>query len=162
MSGFDHGDGQNSFAIGRVGNRVEIVVALQLPVALVIAEEEQLVLDDRAADGRAELVALQAWALRKRRAEQKAGGVQIGVAEKLVSGAVKLVGSRFHDGVHHRAAHASVFGAVIAGDDFEFGDARPAMAAPPAPNSPGCWCRRRCCPGRPAGSCCKCCACRSR
>ena len=77
---------------------------------------------NRSADGGSELVALQRGLDEHRRAEQEAGGVQIGVAQELVGRAVKLVGPGFHHRVHHRAAHAPVFGAVVAGDDFEFGD----------------------------------------
>ena len=55
------------------------------------------------------------------RAEHVADGVQIGVAQELVGRAVKLVGAGAHHGVHHRAAHAPVLGAVVAGDHFEFG-----------------------------------------
>ena len=73
------------------------------------------------ADGGPELVALQRGLHEDGGAEQEAGGVQIGVAQELVGRAVKLVGSGFHDGVDHRAAHAPVFGAVVAGDHFELG-----------------------------------------
>ena len=72
------------------GNRVEIEIALQLAVAFVIGEEEQLVLDERPADGGSELVALQRGLYENGGAEQEAGGVQVGVAQELVGRAVKL------------------------------------------------------------------------
>src|SRR3984893_5431685 len=57
-----------------------------------------------------------------RRREQKALGVEIGVAQKFVRGSVNLIGARLHDRVDDGAAHATIFRAIVAGDDFEFGD----------------------------------------
>ena len=118
----DDRHGEDPLAIGHAGDGVEIEIALQLAEAFVIREEEQLVLDERPADGGSELVALQRGLHEDGGAEQEAGGVQIGVAQVLVGRAVEAVGSGFHDGADHRAAHAPVFGAVVAGDHFEFGE----------------------------------------
>ena len=76
------------------GNGIEVEIALQLAVAFIIAEEEQLVLDERAADGGAELIALQRRLVEDGRAECETDGVQIRVAQELVGRAVELVGSR--------------------------------------------------------------------
>ncbi len=46
---------------------------------------------------------------------------RVGVAQKLVSRAVKLVRSGTHGRVDHAAADAAVFRAEVAGDHFEFG-----------------------------------------
>ena len=54
----DHGHRQVADAVVNRRQRVEIQIALQLAVAFVITEEEQPVLDDRAANGGSELVAL--------------------------------------------------------------------------------------------------------
>jgi len=74
---------QHARAVVQIRNRVEAEDLLDVSEALVIAEEEDFVLDDRAADRAAELVALQ-------RRLHAAGGlevpdrIQARVAEKLV------------------------------------------------------------------------------
>src|SRR5690348_2933299 len=94
---------------------------LQLAVALVVSEKEELVLDKGPADRGAELVALQRG-LEVRLAKLKAARIQNSVAQELVSGPMKLIAAGFHDRVHHRSAHPAIFGAVVAGDDFKLRD----------------------------------------
>src|SRR5208283_776349 len=98
----------------------EVVVVLKLTIAFVIAEKEKLVLNDRAADGEAELIALQRGLVERQR-EDKSIGVEVGIAQELPGGTVELIAAGLHGGCDHRAAHASVLGRERARDDFEFG-----------------------------------------
>ena len=79
------------------------------------AEEERLVLADGAAEGAAELVAVQ----RRGGEREPRIGVQVVVAEELEQRAVKLVAAGARDDVDHAAGEASVFGAVAVGHHAE-------------------------------------------
>src|SRR5256885_892997 len=96
---------------------------LQRTIAFVIGKEEKLVLDERPADGESELVALQSGLDEgRRRNEDEANRVEIGVAKKFVQRAVKLIGAGTHGGVYDGAADTAILGAVVAGNHLEFGD----------------------------------------
>ena len=55
----DHRGWQNALAFRGIRQCVEVEITLHLPVTFIIAEEKQLVLDNRAADGDSELIAVQ-------------------------------------------------------------------------------------------------------
>ena len=92
----------------------------RLPQALVVAEEERLVLDDRAADDAAELVAVE-LRLAGRRLEES-GRVHARVAQELPAAAVERVGAAAVVDVDRRAGRAAVLGAHVVGDDLELAD----------------------------------------
>src|SRR5262249_59128550 len=89
----DHWNGKIRRSVGERRNAVEVENLRQLAKSFVIAEEEEPVLDDRPADCGAKLIPLQQRFLEGRRTlpEDVADRVQIGVAKKLVSSAMKLV-----------------------------------------------------------------------
>ena len=89
--------GKVSLHLGLRGNRLELAVSEVLddaaggldPRALVIAEDEQLVLDDRTAGGPAELVLLERRTLHVGQVVFPAIGIQVGVLQKLEQRAVQ-------------------------------------------------------------------------
>ena len=101
------------------GTRVTIGIAEVLAVAFVVGEEEELVLADGAAEGCAEVVALE---LGDAGGVEVVAGVEEGVAEELVGGAVELVGAAGGDDGDLRALALAVGGGVGVGDDVELAD----------------------------------------
>ncbi len=83
--------------------------------ALVVHEEEHLVLLDRAAEGSTELVSAER---RHRRAVEKSAGVEIAVAEVLVHRTVEIVRTRFGD-TDNGAAVAGILRAVSSGESLK-------------------------------------------
>ena len=117
--GVDDGDGEDSLTVIEAGHGVEVDEALGLADTFVIDEEEEFVFDERAAEGCAELVAVEGGFAGG--GLEVAGGVEVGIAEEFEDGAVELIGAGAHDGVDDAAADAAVFGAEVTGDDAEFG-----------------------------------------
>ena len=120
----DDGDGQDASAVVERGQGREGPAALEVAEAFIVAEEEDAVLDHRAADVAAELVLLERGLQECGRAgsEGVADGVEIGVPKEVVRRAVQLVGARAHGDVDGGTAAAAVFSAVVVGDDLELGD----------------------------------------
>ena len=79
---------------------------------LVCAEDEQPVLDDGAAEGEAELVALEGGFRRPRGVLEEVGGVERAVAQELEDSSVKLVRPRTRGDVEDAARGATVLRAV--------------------------------------------------
>jgi hypothetical protein len=85
--------------------------AIPLAGSLIAAEEEQLVLLNRAAERAAELVLLQnLLAASAQRILEKAVGVEIFVAEELEQGSVKAIGAGLGDQIDVRARIAAITG----------------------------------------------------
>src|ERR1700744_2997037 len=84
--------------------------------ALVTGKEEKLVLEDRAAHGASELVALQCVARRR----EEGAGIQVAVTQKIEGVAVEGVRSRFHDRVDGRRGMHTVLCGERAGLNLEF------------------------------------------
>ena len=103
--------------------------------ALVIGEEEGLVVDDRAAGRAAELVLVERRARQAGRIGEEVVGVEIVVAQKLEDRAVKLIGAALDGGVDHRAGGVAELGGEVVGLDLELlyrvdrGDYRDAVAS---------------------------------
>src|SRR6266446_4591811 len=89
------------------------------PLAVVIEEEEILVLDHRAADRASELVDVERLKRNAARVVDPGVGVHVAVAEKLERRAVKRVRAGLGDDVGDRAAGASELGGVAAAVDLE-------------------------------------------
>ena len=117
----DHWNGKIPGAVAGRRNAVEVENFRQLAEAFVVAEEEEPILDDWSADGSAELIALQQGLLEGRGSlsEDVADGVQIGIAQELVSRAMKLVPTGARGYTDHRATGPPVLRAVVVGDDLE-------------------------------------------
>jgi hypothetical protein len=116
-----HGDvagGQDAEACVVVGDDRDARDALELAQPLVAAEEEGLVLDDRAAEGEAELVAPE---LRLPVVEEVAR-VQVVVAQELEDRPVEGVGAGLGDGEEDAPGGAAVLGAVAVGEHPELFD----------------------------------------
>lgn len=113
------GDWQTSGAIGIVRNRIKIDVMQQLAIALVVGEKEKFILDERAAEGHPKLVAVQGRL--RRGGEEKTRRIQNGIAKILVRIAMEVIRTGFHGRVDHCAADATVFRAVVACNNLEFG-----------------------------------------
>ena len=94
---------------------------LVLAEAFEVAEEERLVLDQRSAERAAVLIAAQRR-LRSVGRLEVGLRVQRGVAEEFPGVAVDLVGAAPVGDVHRRAGRASVFRALVVGDDAELAD----------------------------------------
>jgi hypothetical protein len=94
------------------------VYALRQSSALVIGEEKDLALSDRAAEGSAKLVLIKCAAGRG----EIVSGIEVRVAQKFKRVAMKLVGARFCDHIDLSAAVASVFRVEIAGKNAKLGN----------------------------------------
>ena len=101
---------------GRRHQRGQVGRALLLQRALVGAEEERPVLDDRAAERAAELLAVQAVVDAGR---EEVVGVHRRIAQVAEAEAAEIVGARAGDGVDDRAGVAPVLGAEGVGLDRE-------------------------------------------
>ena len=85
---------------------------------LIIAEKENLVLSDRAAERAAELVLIE----RAARGRKIVARIEIGVAEEFENVAVKCIGAGFRDHVDLSAAEFAVFGVEVVGENPKLGD----------------------------------------
>ena len=94
------------------------VYALGRSRSLVIGEEKDRALSDRAAEGSAKLILVKCAAGRG----EIVAGVEVRVTQKFERVAMKLVGARFCDHVDLSAAVASVFCVEVAGKDAELGN----------------------------------------
>ena len=83
--------------------------------SLIIAEDEQLVLDDRAARRGAELILHERPARLARLVVGPAVGVQIFVLQDFEKAAVQLVGARLQVDVDHGAGRAAILGVEAVG-----------------------------------------------
>src|SRR5579871_3937742 len=99
-----------------VGNQGNVAQAQMLAEALVVAENEELVLDDRAAQRPAELVALK---LGDRTSIEEVARVEVAVAQELVNAAVKLVRAGCCDDTDLPARTFPIFGAIGVKDHIE-------------------------------------------
>src|SRR5262249_39104276 len=104
-----HRGGRDSGELERVIDAAE---------ALVIGEKEELVFPQRPAERAAELVLVKGQSAAADRLEE-AGGVQLGIAQKLPQFSVELVGAALDGGVDDGTGCAAELGAVIVGLDFE-------------------------------------------
>ena len=86
---------------------------------LICAVEERLVLDDRSAARRAELVA-DVSRFGSAVCVEEVSGPEVGAAMELVKCAVELVGPASGRDVHYRAAGTPELGVVVAGGDVHF------------------------------------------
>ena len=86
--------------------------------ALIIGEEENLVLSDRAADGASELVLVK----RAAGGRKVVAGIEIRVAQEFEDIAVECVGPRLRDHADLAAAELAVFRVEVAGENPELGD----------------------------------------
>jgi len=94
--------------------------------ALVVSEEEQLVLLDGTANAGAELIFAERSHVRygvagSDEAFEKIARVQFAIAEEIVDGAVNRIGTGFRGGVNHRAI-AAEFCSIGIGERLEFRD----------------------------------------
>src|SRR5207247_640615 len=103
------------------GDRVQKLDRATLANSFVVAKEERTVLDNRAAERCAELVALELSASYIVPIVLPTIGIQVIIAEELVSNAMICVGAGLGDDVHDAAAGSPVFGGVGSGIDAEFG-----------------------------------------
>src|SRR5207245_6580680 len=83
--------------------------------ALVRAEEEEPVLDNRPAQAAAVLIALELI----RSQGEKVAGVEGAIAQELERRSVESVGSRFRHDVDYGPGSPAIFGAVVVGLDTE-------------------------------------------
>ena len=134
------------FFISGVGTVEMMVVALRLVKSCKSPEEERLVLDDRAADGAAELVLAEVPARDAARVIEEGIRVQIAVAEKLPDVAMKLIRAALDGGVDHGAGGGSELRRISARLDAKLLQARRAAAGRLAPNLPADWSSRSCYP----------------
>ena len=117
----------SSFCVGRVKTLSGLS---DLAEAFVVEEEEELVLEDGAAEVHAELVAVEGGLLEGNDVAgvadggglEEAGGVEVGVADELVDRGVELVGSACGGDVDGGAGGAAVLRALVVGDDLELRD----------------------------------------
>ena len=96
--------------------------AFPVAVAFVVAEEEQLVLENRAADAAAELVLHERRTIHSRAVAEEGVGIQHLVAKVLVQTAVEVVGAALGGDVDHAAGKASELRAVAVGLHAELGN----------------------------------------
>ena len=102
-----------------VGDEGDVGDAEVLAVALIVGEEEELVLADGAAEGGAEVVALE---LRDAGGIEVVAGVEEGVAQELIRGTVEVVGAAGGDDGDLCALALAVGCGVGVGDDVELAD----------------------------------------
>ena len=103
------GVGHHALARQRIRQTGEAGDGEPLDQTFIAAEVEQLVLDDRAADGRAELVALEIGQLA---GVEEVAGVQGRIAMELEYRPANPVGARLGHGAHDAAGRAAELGAV--------------------------------------------------
>ena len=96
-----------------------IAAGLADPQSLVVSKKEHLVLDDRAAQRKAELVLLVRLLAKL---VEIVGGIEFFIAQELPNVAVDLICARLDDGIHDGAVAAAKFRAVGIGLDLELGD----------------------------------------
>ena len=106
---------------------------LTLPESLVTREEKRLLLENGSANISSELIALQSG-LRDRRGVEEISGVEVVVAQVVVSFAVELIGARSRGDVHDRAGIPAKLRAVRGVVDLvrssELMDRWPALTTP--------------------------------
>src|SRR5207249_4618305 len=90
--------------------------------ALVVAKDEELVLDDRPADRGAELVLLHRRSWKLGPVVLPAVRVEIGVLKKLEQNAMYPIGTRFELYIHHASGGAAVFGVIAIRQDVQLTD----------------------------------------
>ena len=100
------------------GDGIDESALLAAAVAFVIAEEEEFVLDDGAAEGGTELILTKNWL----DWAEEIAGVGLVVAEEVVGAAVELIGTGLGDDVDGGTGVASLVGREEAGLDFELAD----------------------------------------
>ncbi len=103
-----------------VGGHADVagIDALGLARALIVGEEEDLVVANRPAEGSAKLVLAEGAA----RGREVVAGIEIGVAQEVEGAAVKAVGAGLGDDADLAAAELAILGVEVAGDDAELGD----------------------------------------
>src|SRR5207249_7536743 len=94
--------------------------ALNAAEAFIVAEDEDLVLEDRAARGHTKLILAKSALLDATSVFEEVGGVEFVVSEKFPSRAVKLVGAGFDCSVQHGSARAAILRAESRRLHFEF------------------------------------------
>src|SRR5207247_10609776 len=94
-------------------------VGAALPRALIAAEKERAIVDDRTARRAAELVIAQRWFGQAAALGEEIVGLETFVAKELETRAVDGVRAGLDDHADHAACRASVFGAVIRGLHLE-------------------------------------------
>ena len=114
--------GEAAAPFQRGGNRAGGSRALDAAQTFVIAEEEDLVLDDGAAAGHAELIHAQLALLDSAVVFKPVRGIEFIVAEKLPGRAMEAVGAGLDGGVQNRARGTAQFGAEVRCLDLEFLD----------------------------------------
>ena len=125
-------DGDDEVAVELVlrGQREHAERLEHLTETFIVEEEEELVLDDRAAEVDAVLVAIEgrllegsgdAGAADGQRLEE-AGGVEVGVADELVDRGVEVVGAAVRCDVDGGAGGAAILRALVVGYDLELRD----------------------------------------
>ncbi len=115
----DHGAEQARLFRGR-RHQADARDALVIAQPLVVAEPERAVLDERAADRRAELVALPLRFRRAERVREEVGRIQPVVAQELVDAPPHHVGAGLDRGVDDRAGAAPVLGRIRVRLNLEF------------------------------------------
>ena len=105
-----------------VGTNERAHVAALVLVPLQGDEEVQLVLEDRTAEGAAEVVPLERRLLLARLLQEVVGGVQLVAARVVVAAAVELVRAAAGHEVDLRAAGLAELGAVVVALDLELLD----------------------------------------
>ena len=111
--------GQIAGAVLERGNgNLAGIDSLRRSGSLIIGEEENLVLSNRAAERSAELVLIECAA----RGRKVVARVEIGVAQEFESIAVKCVGAGFRDDVDLAAAELAIFRVEVVGENPELGD----------------------------------------
>src|SRR5208282_4815261 len=103
---------------GRRGNGFKLAISQVLDYAtccsdlraLIIAENEQLVLGDRSAGASAELVLLHWRTAYTSQIVFPAVGIQVGVLQELEKRAVQRIGARLERDVDHASSGAAIFG----------------------------------------------------
>ena len=117
IDGLARGRGKVARALQRQG-RSRGGKELRLPDAraLIRAEHEGAIADDRAAEREAELVLLEVGLADR----EKVAGVEFGVAQIFPERTVNLVGAGARGGHKQASAEASILGAEVAGHHFEF------------------------------------------
>src|SRR5258708_8545264 len=93
--------------------------SLRLPYPFIVGKKECSILKYRAPNGSAKLVAFESWNPAR---IEKVPRIQCAIPDELVSAAVKLVGSRARNRVHHTAGRLAILRRVVTGQHREFLD----------------------------------------